>query len=268
MFPAGQHFSRCRRQSAAACAHLFLAVLLFAAPRLEADTGPDAIVREALAAESRFDAKHALELFLEADHARPQDPFILQKISRQYSDLSEDITDVAEKRRLCTEALRYAERATKLQPGNAVNVLSIAICHGKLALLSDNRGKVEHSRLMHDYAEQALALNPNNDYAHDILGRWNYEVASLGPAKRFLVRMVYGGLPAASTAEAVRQLRRAVELAPEVPAHRVELGFALLADGQRDAARQTFEQALAMPMHEKYDDRAFQRAREALKSLR
>ncbi len=225
------------------------------------------LLQSARTAEDRFDTKTALTLFLQANTARPNDPLILQKISRQYSDSTADIADVAEKKRLCTEALAYAKRAVDLAPRNAVNVLSLAICYGKLGLYSDTRTKIEYSRLVKDYAEQALALDPNYDYAHHVLGRWNYEVASLGFGTRVIVRLIYGGLPPASTAEAVRQLQRAVEISPHRPAHRVELGFALLADGRRDAARRTFEEALAMPQVEKYDTESFRRAREALADL-
>jgi len=228
----------------------------------------DALVQQALAAEARFDTSAALVLFQQADALRPNDAVILQKISREYSDSTADTPDVAEKRRRCTEALAYARRAAALQPHNAVNVLSLAICYGKLGLYSDTRTKIEYSRLVKQYAEEALALDPDYDYAHHVLGRWNYEVASLGLGTRLLVRVIYGGLPDASTAEAVRQLRRATELSPRLPAHRVELGFALLADGQRAAARQAFEQALAMPKVEKYDEEARHRARAALERLR
>ena len=72
----------------------------------------------------------------------------------------------------------------------------------------------------------------------------------------------------ASTAEAVRFLQRAAELAPHLPAHRVELGFALLANRQRDAAKLAFEQALTMPQREKYDEEARQRARSTLEKIR
>jgi tetratricopeptide (TPR) repeat protein len=226
------------------------------------------LLQQARAAEDRFDTRTALALFLQADAARPNDPVILQKISRQYSDSTAETADVAEKKRLCIEALAYAKRAAELAPRNAVNVLSVAICYGKLALYSDTRTKIEYSRFVKEYAEQALALDPNYDYAHHVLGRWNYEVASLGLGARVIVRLIYGGLPPASTAEAVRQLQRAVELSPHRPAHRVELGFALLADGRRDAARRTFEEALAMPQVEKYDTESFRRAREALADLR
>jgi tetratricopeptide (TPR) repeat protein len=228
----------------------------------------DALVADALAAEAKFDSQTALRLFLAADAARPGDATILQKISRQYSDLTVDTTDPAEKKRLCTEALAYAQRAVAIQPHNAVNLLSLAICYGKLGLYSDTRTKIEYSRLVKRHAEEALALDPNYDYAHHVLGRWHYEVASLGAGARFLVRLVYGGLQAASTAESVRHLRRAVEISPGLAAHRVELGFALLADGQPAAARTAFEQALAMPVREKHDAEARQRAREAVEKIR
>ena len=251
---------------------LFLSALLClpaaAYPATPAAPAPDALLRDALAAEARFDSKTALDFFLKADATRPNDQFILQKIARQYSDLSFDTKDSTEQKRLCTEALAFAQRSVALDPQNAVNVLSLAICYGKLGALSDTRTKIEYSRHVREHAERALALDPRYDYAHHVLGRWHYEVATLGVATRFIVKLIYGGLPKASTAEAVRLLTRATELSPQLPSHRVELGFALLADGQRDAAKKTFEQALALPKREKYDDEAHARARAALEKLR
>ena len=228
----------------------------------------DEVVKDALAAEAKWDTRTALTLFKQADALRPNDAMILQKISKQYSDATSDTADPAEKQRLSTEALTYAQRAVALEPKNAINVLSVAICYGKLATFADTRTKLEYSRHVKEYAEQALALKPDYDYAHHVLGRWNYEVATLGFGTRFLVKIIYGGLPNASTAEAVRQLRRATELSPAKPAHRVELGLALLADGQRDTARATLEAALAMPKCEKYDDESFARARAGLAKLK
>jgi tetratricopeptide (TPR) repeat protein len=227
----------------------------------------DPMIEAALAAEALFDSKRALELFQQANAQKPNRAFVLQKISRQYSDLTIDTDDPAEKKRLCVTALEYGQRAFDLEPDNAVNALSLAICYGKLGIYSNTRTRIEQSRLIRQYAEQALRLNPDYDYAHHVLGRWHYEVASLGAGTRFIVRLVYGGLPSASTADAIRHLQKAVELSPDLPAHRVELGFALLAAGQRDSARKMFEEALTMPQKEKHDVEALARAREALKSL-
>ncbi len=245
---------------------LLLAILAMASA-LVADE-PDVYVTKALAAESRFDAKTALEFFLQADAARPNDPFILQKIARQYSDLTFDLTDLAEQKRYCGKALAYAQHAYQLAPEDAQNVLALAIGYAKIGFYSDTRTKIENSRFVKDYAEQALALNANNDFAHHVLGQWHYEVASVGTAKRLLVKLIYGGLPPASIAEGVKHLRRAVELAPEIPAHHAELGLALIADGQPEAGQRELRKALELPRRLKYDDETKRRAREALEKLR
>ena len=60
----------------------------------------------------------------------------------------------------------------------------------------------------------------------------------------------------ATTAAGVKFLQRSVELAPKLLSHKVELGFAYLADKQPAAAKKVFEEALALPKVEKYDDEA------------
>lgn len=224
-------------------------------------------LQEALAAEARLDARRALELFLQADAAQPDNAFILQKIARQYSDLVEDQPEVAGKKRYAQTALDYARRAVAQNPSDPVNVLSVAICHGKLALYSDTREKVRNSRLVWEDAEKALALNPDYAWAHHVLGRWHYEVASLGATSKFFVRLFYGGLPTASFDKGIRHLRRATELEPAELTHWLELGFACLAAGQPDAARQHWTRGLAMPPRHKPDEPAKRRARTALARL-
>lgn len=240
---------------------VFSAVLAHAAPDVAR------LLTDARAAEAKLDSRRALELYLAADKAKPNDAAILQKIARQYSDLVTELTTDAERRRYAQTALDYSLRAVALAPKNPENVLSLAVCHGKLGVYSDTETKIQYSRLVKEEAERALTLDPNYAWAHHVLGRWHYEVATLGFAARFVVRLIYGGLPAASTAEAVRQLRRAVELEPGELAHQLELGFALAADGQKENARAQFQKGLALPSREKHDDLAKARARSALASL-
>jgi len=220
-------------------------------------------LQEALAAEARLDARRALALFLQAEAAQPDNAFILQKIARQYSDLVDDQPAVAEKRRYAQTALDYAQRAATLEPSNAVNVLSVAVCHGKLALYGDPKTKVRYSRLVHEAAERALALDPDYAWAHHVLGRWHHEVASLGPTSRLFVRLFLGGLPEASFTEGLRHLQQATELEPDELNHWLELGFACVAAGRPDLARQHWAHGLAMPSRHKPDEPAKQRARRA-----
>lgn len=228
----------------------------------------DPRVREALAAEARFETTRALELFQAVAQARPDSAFLQQKIARQYSDAEVDAAAPAEKLRLARLALVHSQRAVELEPDNPVNVLSVAISYGKLGLHSDVRTRINHSRLVREYAERALALDPNYDWAHHVLGRWHHEVASLGAATRLILKVVYGGLPDSSHAAAVRHLERAVALAPDILAHHVELGFSLQATGRDDAARAAWERALTLPAREIHDEAAKSRAHAALAKLR
>ncbi len=251
---------------------LLLAAALFAAAPTRADEAAtagevDALLARAAAAERAFDVAGALEFYQEADRLRPDDPVILQKIARQLSDLTLETEGKAAKKAQAGKALAYAKRAVALAPDNAVNVLTLAVCHGKLAVFSDTRAKIEYSRLVLREAERAVALDPDLDWAHHVLGRWHHEVASLSAARRFFVRMIYGGLPAASHAQAIRSLEKAVALAPHRVPHHLELGFAYLAAGRETEAKACFERGLALPSTELYDDAAKHRAREALKKL-
>jgi tetratricopeptide (TPR) repeat protein len=225
------------------------------------------LVDAALAAEARRDSRGALELFLQADQAQPNDPVILQKIAQQYSDLVVDQPTIDQKKHYAETALGYARRAVALDPTNPVNVLSLAICHGTLAVYSDTRGKIQYSRLVRAEAEEALRLDPNYAWAHHVLGRWHYEVATLGATSRFLVRLLYGGLPDASLDQSLHHLRLAATLEPGELNHWLELGFACAAAGETATARREWERGLAMPTQRKQDEAAKQRAREALQRL-
>lgn len=241
-------------------ASLLALVLLAAAGSAAAET----LLDRALAAERRHDSRAALELFLQLERERPDDPFVLQKVAQQYSDAIVDLTDIEEKRRHARAALDYAERAARLAPDNAVNVLSVAVAHGKLATYSDTRTKVKYSRLVKEEAERALRLDPQYAWAHHLLGRWHREVAELGTTARVFVRLFYGGLPDASFEAAVSHLERAVALEPGDPNHVLELGFAYAAAGRAEDARREWRRGLELPERGKHDAAAKRRARAAL----
>ncbi len=224
---------------------------------------------EARKAEERLDVFAALKLYKAADVETPNDPFILQKIAQQLSDSTVLVKTKEEKLALVNEAMAYALRAAELAPTSAVNQLSVAICYGKLAAYADDtRSKIVNSRRVKQYAERALELEPGYAWAHHTLGRWHYEVAKLNGAQRWLIRLIYGGLPEASYAQGIAYLRRAVELEPSVLVHELELAHALGAAGQWSEAISQFEAALKLPDRGLHDAQARGRAEAELGRLR
>ena len=224
----------------------------------------DELIARALQAENSWETETALQLLLQAEKRRPDDAFILQKIARQYSDSIEEQPNKIAKIRRAHLALDYARRAVELEPNNAVNVLSVAITHGKLAVLSSTREKVRYAWLIKQNAERAIELDPDYAWAHHVLGRWHRELSALGPTARWFARLLFGEIPPASLKEAVAQFQRAIELDPENPNHHIELGFTYLAIGQESDAQRQFELGLSKPSVERYDEQTKEYARRAL----
>lgn len=161
------------------------------------------------------------------------------------------------------QAMREARAAVKADPESDETHLSLAIVAGRVALISGTQRKVELSRAVKEHADRAIALNPKNDLAYHVRGRWNYEIADLGWLTRNVVRAVYGGLPDASYQKAASDFEKAVEIADRI-SHRVQLGKAYLKMDRRDEARVQLEKALSMPNQLADDADYKQEARELL----
>ena len=148
---------------------------------------------------------------------------------------------------LFVESEQLARQAVQANPTGSKGHLYLAISVGKLALFEGGKRKVELSKEVKSEAEQAIALDPTEDAAYHVLGLWNREMVELNFFLRKSAELLYGSFPPASLAAAQADLQRAVDLAPTVVSHRVELGLTLLAAGQRPAGRALLEEALQMP---------------------
>jgi tetratricopeptide (TPR) repeat protein len=217
--------------------------------------------------DAKLDTAHALESYLQAEKLGRGDADLLYRIARQYALSMNDTASKDEQKQRGEKALAYARRAVAADPAHAKAQLSVAICYGRLAPFGDSRTKVEYSRLIKEYAEASLKLDPTDSYAYHVLGAWNYELAKLNPFMRSAARIIYGQLPPASNEEAARLLREAVSRAPERVSHHVELGRVYIALGRDAEARTELQTALALPNREKDDAESKRRAVTALRDL-
>lgn len=217
------------------------------------------------AADAKNKPLEALPLYLSADQLRPDNAETLWRIAKQYSDLSEK--KGADTKDLNQKALEAGKRARQIDPENSKARLILAIVYGRIALTETNRKKVELSRLIKEEAEAAIRLNSREDYAHHILGRWNYEMASVNPVLKTMGQAIYGRFPDASYDKAAEHLQKATEIAPRQISHHFELGRVYLALGQKDKAGEEFRKAIALPASGQDDGRAKQQAAAALQKL-
>ena len=191
-------------------------------------------------------AEAALALFDQAAKADPNDVEILLRTSQQCSNLIALAKTPAAATAYATRSLEEAKQAVAIAPENPKAHLALAVAYGRLTDLVDNRTKVEYSRYVKAEAEKTVVLDPKEDFAYHVLGRWNYSVATLNTVLKLIARFVYGGMPDASLEEAVRDYRKAIELAPQRVIHHHELARTYLALGQPEEARKEWEKELTL----------------------
>ncbi|HEY5778286.1 MAG TPA: tetratricopeptide repeat protein [Terrimicrobiaceae bacterium] len=242
------------------------AFLLLVATTLHAQVPELITAGDALGQQNR--SSEALSLYIKADAIKPNDSEILRRISKQYAQLMLDATTSSERAELGRKALDAAKRAVAADPNNAQAHLSLAIVYGRIALNEPPRRKIEMSRLIKLEAETAARLDPKNDYAWHVLGRWNYEIANFNPLLKGLAQAIYGKIPNASNEKAVECFQRAIELQPRRVIHHLELGRTYLALGEKQKARDELNKGLSLPSIDKDDDDNKQRARVTLKQLK
>jgi len=228
----------------------------------------DDLIRQGNVYDTRQEPDEALKYYLPAEKIESENPGLLVRIARQYSyKMTSPDATAGETVKLGNIALGYSERAVKLAPDLCDAQLAIAISHGKLLPYLDNQEKIKRSAIIKTAAEKAVKLDPSNDIAWHLVGRWHQLLADISGLKRLIAELVYGTIPTASLTESERCLKKALELNPNRLMHHIELGRTYAKMGRNEEARKFIEQGLAMPEKEIEDRHTKERGRETLADL-
>lgn len=257
---AANFFSR----SPARIAGILLLLIFCGQPSRAEDSRVAELIARGDQADKKDDTRAALAFFLEAEKLAPNNATLLARISDEYSALVEiSKPDDAEKAtRAC---FAYARRAVAAGPDNAKAHLALAIGYGRMTDYTDNKTKLEYSRIIRTETEKSIALDPTDDFAYYVLGRWNYGFATLNPVLRFFARLVYGTMPQTTLEDAEKYLKKAVALAPKRIIHHLELAHTYDAMGKKDLAEKEWKTVLDLQPTDKEDRDAQDEARKALK---
>ena len=214
-----------------------------------------------------FKPAAALQCYLPAEKLEPQNLDLLLRISRQYRHLMSDAKTTAEKIKHGQTALAYDKKAAALGPRSSEAQLSAAITHGKMSQYLGKKEQIAATPIVKAAADRAIKLDPKNDSAWHVLGRWHQSLASLSGVKRGLGEMIYGALPVGSNAEAVSCFNKAIAINPNRLRHHIELGRTYAQMEKPTDARRALEKGMAMANREKDDWEEKKRGREALAKL-
>jgi tetratricopeptide (TPR) repeat protein len=156
---------------------------------------------------------------------------------------------------LYARAERYARRAVRSNPAGAEGHVALAASLGRAAILVGPEEKVRRAGLIREEALRALAINPRQDEAHHILGRWNAEVVRLPGVSRFFAKHFLGArvFDQASWQRAIHHMEQAVRLAPTRIGHRLALADIYVDAKQPRRAENQLRVVDSLPVREAMD---------------
>ena len=244
-----------------------LLFLLFCPAALAQDASFTNSLARADVAQKNGDIDEALTILNEDARAQGGNATNLCVLSRRYCDLTYSTDSTETQKVLVAHALTCAQNAVDDNPKNATAHASLAVCYAKSCNYADVKTKLAYSKIFKSEAEKALALDPHEDVAYYLLGRWNYGMAKVGIFSRAYVKMVYGGLPQASLQEAVNNFKKACDLAPGHILNHAGLAMAYEATGEKKLEISELQKCCALKPVSPEDKEAFQDAQKKLAAL-
>ena len=170
---------------------------------------------------------------------------------------------------LYRRAVTYARRAVRVAPEDASTHFALALSLGKVSVTLGGKDRVRNAKEVREEALRAIELNPAHDGAWHLMGRWNAEVERLSNLQEFFAKTLLGGkvLGEASWDEAIRCMRKAVELRPDYIFHRLDLAEMLVELKRPEEARPELEKILALPDQDAMDPAYRARAQALLDTI-
>ncbi len=223
-----------------------------------------ALVMQGDLKERQHHTRAALTAFRAAEQIEPKNVGVLLRMAKQYSDLVDETRPANAARLLAEQARDYALRAVQLAPNNAKARLTLAVCYGKLTDYVGNKTKLEYSKLIRDETLASIALDPRDDFAWHVLGRWHFGVANVNGVLKALANLVYDGMPDASNEEAVKALKKACDIAPQRIIHHSELARVYKTMGKHDLAEKEWQLVRSLPATDKGDEKDQREAQTAV----
>lgn len=213
------------------------------------------------------DVPGALKIYSTADALVLNNSAELCILTKHYCDLMYDTTAPDLRKTLAQTALDCARRALKADTNNPSAHLCVAVGYVKNFPYIDNETKMKWSKAIKAECETAIKLDPKQDISYYLLGRWNYNIATLNFIYKGLARLIYGGFPTASIDDAIANFKKAIELAPNRVIHHHELAIAYIATGQKKLAMAELEKCATLQPVDRDDVQAQKDAATLLTSL-
>ncbi|MBN2105250.1 tetratricopeptide repeat protein [bacterium] len=216
------------------------------------------------------DHEGALKVYLKVLDVDSLNYTALWKTGDQYTEVAKYLPDDAKeaKEEKFDLGRQYCEKAIAVDSAGWEGHTYLAIALGRLALFRGGKEKINLSKRIKAEADLAIALNPENDYAYHVVALWHRNLANLSWILKSFAKILYGGVPPGSNAEAVVALKKAIEINPDHINHHLELAKTYQEMGKKELMREPLETVLELPAIEPDDEEHKLEANKLLEKLK
>jgi len=206
---------------------------------------------------------------LEKSHKENENEFeITWRLARAYFNISEQKPDDKEyKKQMCMKGLEIAQLALTQNPDHWAGHKWMAIMLSAVAELLATKEKIENAFKIKEHALKALEIRPEDATTTHLLGRWCYNVASIGWFERKIAATLFATPPESSYDEALKFFLKAGEIEKNFARNDLFTGDTYLALGKKDKAKECYQKAANAPAVSESDKAINQEAKSKLAKL-
>jgi tetratricopeptide (TPR) repeat protein len=205
------------------------------------------LIKEGEQLEKLMKEGDALLKYQEALKLSPNNLPALVKCSEMSSIVGNRQKEKDKKTEYFEAAKTYAESALKQNEQDPDANFAMAMALGRMALIHSGKEKVRDVRDIKKYADAALAVNPKHTRSLFLLGKWHLEVVSLNSIEKAALKVLYGGLPPASLADAISNFEKVRSADPWFVLNYLELAKAYKENHQTDKSIEVLNRMMKLP---------------------
>lgn len=216
-----------------------------------------------------YDNKAALELYSKILELDEQNYEASWKLSRAYVDVGETFTNKEERKSYYLKGADHARKAVEIDSNGAKGHLYLSIAIGRVAIDAGSKEKIRLSKEIKAEVDKALAIDPNDDIAWHVLGRWHRKMATLNWVQKGFANLFLGGVPKeASVEKAAECFQKSIEINPYHINHHLELGITYQKLKQKEKAKTEFDKVIELPEADSDDAKHKKEAEKRLQKLK
>lgn len=204
----------------------YLSLLLIFVPLQNLAQDIAAQLKEARQLEAGFKDNEALQKYLHILSLDANNITALCRASELYNSLGKRQPSKEKQKEYYNKSKVFAQKALNVNPNSSEANFVMALAMGRMALISSGQERINAVKEIKVFAERSVQLDSRNFKGYHLLGRWNFEVSDLSALEKWLVKLTYGALPAASLQDAIRYYEKSAQLNPGFLLNYLELAKA------------------------------------------